>query len=171
MMMGPGPETTTNTRRVLAFFVVVAVHVILIYGINAGLTDVILDKVLGNLQTVEIAAPKEEEEKPPPPPPKMEAPPPFVPPPEISIEIAPTETTNAIQVVTAVKPVEPTPQVVTRKVVTVPPKTPKTGLTQPEYPVSEKRAEHTGTVMLAIQVLENGRVGEVRVQTSSGFPR
>ena len=48
-----------------------------------------LEKVLGNLQTVEIAAPKEEEDKPPPPPPKMEVPPPFVPPPEISIEIAP----------------------------------------------------------------------------------
>jgi protein TonB len=171
MMMGPGPEQTSNTKRVFAFFIVVAVHVILIYGINAGLTDVILDKVLGNLQTVEIAAPKEEEDKPPPPPPKMEVPPPFVPPPEISIEIAPTETTTAIQVVTQTRPVEAAPVVAARKSMTVPPKTPKTGLTQPEYPASEKRAEHTGTVMLSIMVLENGRVGEVKVQTSSGFPR
>lgn len=41
-------------------------------------------------------------------------------------------------------------------------------LTEPVYPSSEIRGEHEGTVVLAIQVLGNGRVGEVRVEHSSG---
>jgi periplasmic protein TonB len=171
--MDPGAyPTTNNTRRVFAFIVVVAVHIILGYGINAGLTDVIMDKVLGNLQTVEIAAPTEEEEKPPPPPPKMETPPPFVPPPEISIEIAPTETTTAIQVVTQTRPVEAPPPVAVRKIPrTAPGYDKRKQYTLPEYPPSELRAGHEGTVYLDLFVQVDGRIGDVRVKTSSGFPR
>jgi protein TonB len=42
-------------------------------------------------------------------------------------------------------------------------------LTEPEYPVSEIRLQHEGTVWLSIQILPNGRVGAVRVDQSSGF--
>src|SRR4030095_3659631 len=41
--------------------------------------------------------------------------------------------------------------------------------TEPEYPVSEIRLGHEGTVLLALQILPNGRVGEVRIDNSSGF--
>jgi len=43
--------------------------------------------------------------------------------------------------------------------------------TLPEYPPSELRAGHEGTVYLELYVLPDGRVGEARVKTSSGYPR
>ncbi|HEX7012825.1 MAG TPA: TonB family protein [Steroidobacteraceae bacterium] len=48
---------------------------------------------------------------------------------------------------------------------------PRIGLSTPAYPVSEIRAEHTGTVILSVEVLPNGRVGRVRIEQSSGYPR
>jgi len=172
--MGPVPNTSANSRRTIAFLIVVVVHVVLLYGFNAGLSHVIVEKVFGPMETQIIEETKEEEERPPPPPPKMETPPPFVPPPDITIDMAPVENTTAIQVTTNVRPVEaPPPPTAARRIVTVPPKADnrRGGLSQPEYPPSEKRAEHTGTVYLSILVLENGRVGEAKVQTSSGFPK
>ncbi len=41
--------------------------------------------------------------------------------------------------------------------------------TEPEYPVSEIRQGHQGTVLLALQILPNGRVGAVRIDESSGY--
>lgn len=41
--------------------------------------------------------------------------------------------------------------------------------TEPEYPVSEIRQEHEGVVLLALEILPNGRVGGVRIEKSSGF--
>lgn len=48
---------------------------------------------------------------------------------------------------------------------------PRRGLTEPVYPASMIRQGIEGTVVLAIQVLENGRVGEVRIERSSGEPK
>lgn len=45
------------------------------------------------------------------------------------------------------------------------------GLTEPPYPASEIRQGHEGTVLLSLEVLPNGRVGEVRLDRSSGFPK
>jgi periplasmic protein TonB len=47
---------------------------------------------------------------------------------------------------------------------------PRIGLTQPLYPAQAIRGNQTGTVLLSVLVLENGRVGEVRVDQSSGHP-
>ncbi|HKU16258.1 MAG TPA: TonB family protein [Steroidobacteraceae bacterium] len=41
--------------------------------------------------------------------------------------------------------------------------------TEPDYPVSEIRLGHEGTVLLALQILPNGRVGAVRIEQSSGY--
>ena len=46
---------------------------------------------------------------------------------------------------------------------------PRVGLSEPEYPVSEIRLQHVGTVWLSVEVLPNGRVGQVRVEQSSGY--
>jgi protein TonB len=43
--------------------------------------------------------------------------------------------------------------------------------TEPEYPVSEIRQGHEGTVLLALQILPNGRVGAVRIEQSSGYAK
>jgi protein TonB len=48
---------------------------------------------------------------------------------------------------------------------------PAVGLSEPMYPPAEIRQQHTGTVLLSVQVLANGRVGEVRIDQSSGYPR
>ena len=48
---------------------------------------------------------------------------------------------------------------------------PRLGLTEPVYPSSDIRMGNQGTVLLSIQVLESGRVGEVRIEKSSGFQR
>jgi protein TonB len=45
---------------------------------------------------------------------------------------------------------------------------PRRGLSEPLYPASAIRGGDEGTVILLVQVLENGRVGEVRLERSSG---
>jgi periplasmic protein TonB len=46
---------------------------------------------------------------------------------------------------------------------------PRFPFTEPEYPVSEIRLGHEGTVWLSIEILPSGRVGLVRIDQSSGF--
>ena len=43
--------------------------------------------------------------------------------------------------------------------------------TEPEYPNADIRMGHEGTVWLAIEILPNGRVGQVRIDQTSGFVR
>lgn len=56
-------------------------------------------------------------------------------------------------------------------VMTLPQIDPRIGLSEPPYPASEIRAEHEGTVLLSIYVLGNGRVGDVRLDQTSGYPK
>lgn len=48
---------------------------------------------------------------------------------------------------------------------------PRNPLQQPTYPTQSRRLGEQGKVELAIYVLANGRVGEARVEHSSGFAR
>jgi protein TonB len=48
---------------------------------------------------------------------------------------------------------------------------PRVGLSEPVYPVSEIRQLHEGTVWLSVEILPSGRVGQVRVDQSSGYPK
>jgi len=171
--MGPVlVDTSANSRRTIAFLIVVVVHVLLIYGFNAGIGSVMVERVFGPMETQIIEEVKEEEEKPPPPPPKLETPPPFVPPPDIAIEVAPVENTTAIQVTTTTRPVEAPPPAPVRKIArSAPAYDKRRSYTLPDYPPSELRAGNEGTVYLDLFVTVDGRIGEVRVKTSSGFPR
>jgi protein TonB len=56
-------------------------------------------------------------------------------------------------------------------VVTAPQIDARGGLSEPTYPASEIRMGHEGTVLLSVFVLENGRVGDVRVDQSSGYAK
>jgi periplasmic protein TonB len=112
------------------------------------------------------------------------------PPPQRVIEVDPTidrpfvpivetpnltvaETPNEVQVtdpprpLTAYVPEKPG----TGPVVVAPQLDPRYPLTEPEYPVSDVRLGHEGTVWLSIEILPNGRVGQVRLDQSSGFVR
>jgi periplasmic protein TonB len=55
--------------------------------------------------------------------------------------------------------------------VIVEPSIPSSGLSEPIYPASEIRAEHSGTVLLSVEILPNGRVGEIRLVQSSGYTK
>lgn len=46
---------------------------------------------------------------------------------------------------------------------------PRRALSEPMYPPVAIRAGWTGTVILSVQVLENGQVGEIRIAQSSGY--
>jgi len=45
------------------------------------------------------------------------------------------------------------------------------GLSEPYYPPQDIRAENEGTVLLSIYILADGRVGDVKLERSSGFAR
>jgi protein TonB len=44
-------------------------------------------------------------------------------------------------------------------------------LSAPAYPAAEIRSNHAGTVIVRVQVLENGHIGDVQLVQSSGFQR
>ena len=167
-------DTTFLTRRGIIFVAIALFHVVLLWGINSGMSKTLVDAVLGPIETRMIEELPDTDEPPPPPPPKIETPPPFVPPPEIAIEL-PAEATQstAIQAVTTQRPVAAPPPVAAPTPVprTAPRSDPRRPLSQPEYPPSSRRAGEAGTVILEVLVLENGRVGDARVKQSSGFPR
>ena len=162
------------TRRTLVFLAIVALHVGMVWALNSGLSQRVVQVVLGPIETRMIDEAPKVEEPPPPPPPKIETPPPFVPPPEIAIDIpmdvAPA---TAITQTTTTKPVQQPPiQQKAPAVPGTPPKVdPKRPPTKPEYPASSRRAGEAGTVVLDLYILPNGRVGDAKVQKSSGFPR
>lgn len=162
------------TRRGIVFLAIVALHGAFFWALATGMSHRVVEAVLGPIETRIIEEAPEPEDKPPPPPPKIETPPPFVPPPEVAIEIpmdaAPT---TAIRQTTQQAPVaQPPPAPVAAPVARTAPKSDaRRPRTQPEYPPSSRRAGETGTVILEVYVLENGRAGDVRVKTSSGFPK
>jgi protein TonB len=164
---------TYNTRktvpqRLSGLFVVAFLHVIAIYLVASGLTQSAVEKVFVPIETRVIEDQQKKVDEAPPPPPKIETPPPFVPPPDMVI--APEMTTapsHAITNVTTKKgppPPPPRPDVAPRS-------DPRHPVSQPPYPSASQRLGEEGVVILSLYVLENGRVGEARVEKSSGFER
>jgi protein TonB len=168
-------NTSLFSKRGLILVGIGAFHVVFFWALNASMSQGLIQKILGPIETRIIEAPPEVEEEPPPPPPKIETPPPFVPPPEIAIDIpmeAPPPATAITQATTQRPVAQPPPAPApAKKPATLPRSDPRRPLTQPEYPPSSRRAGEAGTVILEVYVLENGRVGDARVKQSSGFPR
>jgi periplasmic protein TonB len=162
------------TRRTLVFLLIVLLHVGMVWALNSGLSQRVVQVVLGPIETRMIDEAPKVDEPPPPPPPKIETPPPFVPPPEVAIDIpmdvAPA---TAITQTTTQKPVAQPPiqQKAPAVASTAPKVDPKRPPTKPDYPASSRRAGEAGTVVLDLYILPNGRVGDAKVQKSSGFPR
>ena len=80
-------DPAKNSKRTLAFILVVIIHALFFWVLASGLGAKIVEVVTGPVET-KIIDEAPDEDKPPPPPPEMDTPPPYVPPPEISIEIA-----------------------------------------------------------------------------------
>lgn len=74
------------------------------------------------------------------------------------------------------KPPEPVPEPPTPVAAQMPVTPPRVDASQlknpaPPYPSLSRRLREEGTVVLALLILADGTVGEIRVQTSSGYPR
>lgn len=96
----------------------------------------------------------------------------ILPPQPKPIDVEPDETVITGQVTSLDPVIDTTPEVPDRGPAIIQPSIdPRLGISEPIYPASERRDGHWGTVMLAIEVLENGRIGQVRVESSSGYER
>lgn len=153
--------------------IIVLLHLGFFWALSNGLSKQIIDTVR---ESVFVPVPLDVRKPPPPTPLKVDGP------------IEPTHTVVTIPPPTT--PVFEDPDAIRGEVVESPPKQPPTGvsevrkvaivepgidprigLTEPVYPPAAIRLNQTGTVMLSVQVLENGRVGDVRVEQSSGYAR
>ena len=174
-------DPAKNSKRTLAFVLVIAIHVLFFWVLASGLGAKAVQVVLGPVEKKISEAIPEDDDEPPPPPPDIDTPPPDVPPPDMALEI-PVDTgpTTAITAVTtekppvaAPKPPPPPPPPPEKKVVKVPPSTQGRGarITKPPYPPSSRRAGEEGTVRLKAFVTKSGRAKDVQVVKSSGFPK
>jgi protein TonB len=101
---------------------------------------------------------------------KMVYVPPVIAPTRVTVDddTAPRATTQEIVTEPERRQAEPLPHT---PVDVLPEIDPRRGLSEPLYPSALIRDGIGGTVVLSIQVLENGRVGEVRIERSSGEPK
>lgn len=149
-------------RRGTGLVIVVAIHLLLIYGLTSGLAKKIVTQVIEPFKVEKVDEPPPPPEKaPPPPPPDLANIKPFVPPPDFVIQTPQVTNNNAISDTTT----------------KVQPKLPSVGvrqdsrhpITQPEYPPSSKRLGQEGVVGLLLYIGPDGRVQTVQVEKSSGF--
>jgi protein TonB len=169
-------DPSKNSKRTLAFVLVVALHLLFFWVLASGLGAKMVQTVMGPVETKIIEELPDDSEEPPPPPPDIEQPPPYVPPPEVEIAIttqAPVQNTITTTQVRPVQAAPPPPAPPKSAGVKSPPSTSGRGArtTLPEYPPASRRAGEAGTVQLRCLVSEAGRCSEVSVVKSSGFPR
>jgi len=151
---------------------VILLHILVIYVVASGLGKTVVEKIAGPIETKVIEEAKKQTDEPPPPPPKIETPPPFVPPPDMEIASEPTDTNStAIRSVSNVKaPPAPKPAPVAEVAPRSDPRHPPV-LPESAYPPQSKRLNEQGDVILNLLVEADGRIGDVKVEKSSGYPR
>lgn len=167
-------RSQSGSRSTIVLALVILLHAGVYWGIQNGLARKVVQLLPPDIQTkiIKEDKPNEPPPPPPPPPPEIQAPPPFVPPPEVTVQMP--VATNAIQTVTTEKPpvvappvMAPTPKA---DVVVAPKLTRASGSLEDYYPSSAKRDGQEGSVIVAVYVQANGKVTEVKVEQSSGFP-
>lgn len=160
-----------NLPRLIGFGIAVLLHIMIIWGLKAGLARTLAQAILNPLETTLIEEEIVEEVKPPPLPPELPPPPtPWAPMPVFAIDV-PSDTSTAIRQVTD-KPRPPAPPPPkAQPVIVLPTSDGKRGITQPAYPPTSRRLEEQGSVELKLNVLPDGKVGACDVRSSSGFPR
>ena len=163
----------TATQQLSALGFVVALHVVGVYFVASGLAREAVEQIVGPIETkiIEEAKPKQEEL--PPPPPKLQTPPPYVPPPDLDIAMEappPSTNTTAIAAVTN-KPAPPPPPPVPDAEPKLDPKWRGNKIPDSAYPPASVRLCEQGDAVLTFLVQADGRIGEVRLDKSTGFQR
>jgi len=168
-------SSQSSSRSTVILALVIALHGLVFWGIQNGLARKVVQMLPADIQTkiLDEKKPDELPPPPPPPPPDIQTPPPFVPPPEVSVQTA--VATNAIQTVTTTPPpVAPPPVMAPQPVakdVIVPPKVERaSGSLEEYYPASAKREGREGSVVIAVSVDPKGKILDVKIEQSSGFP-
>ncbi len=165
-MASNSQATGVVNRRLIAFVILVLLHVGILYALATGLARKAVEMLAPPIEVENIDEVKKDEHEPPPPPPHMDIPPPFVPAPDIVID-APV-TTTAIVVTREAAPPPPPPPPPPR---TQPKQDPRHPFERPEYPPTSRRLGEEGTVVLLLLVTEDGRIADAKLDKSSGFPR
>jgi periplasmic protein TonB len=167
-------KRTNNTTRVVGLVSVVAMNALVFWVLVSGFGASMMAKLV-ETQVAIIDQPKEEEPPPPPPPPvdvELPPPPPQVILPDFVFNQPPAPT--AIQQVAVVpqpaRPAEVRPPPPPAIVISVKPK-PGKRFDKPEYPAASIRAQEQGNVTVSVCVDEQGRMTNVQLLKSSGFPR
>ncbi|MBI1339123.1 TonB family protein [bacterium] len=164
-----------NSTRMVGLGVVVLFHALVGLAMASGLGPKITNMIT-ETEVAIIDTPPEVEDLPPPPPPPVdfELPPP---PPQVVLPSIVFDTPPPATAITQVQQVErpapppprpaaPAPAPVQRVMPAL-----RRGAEQPEYPSASLRLEEEGPTTLELCVDENGRVGDAKVVSSSGFPR
>lgn len=160
-------ERAAPSRQISGVAAVVAVHAALILALVNGLAQnrpVFVDQP--DIQYIPVTETEPVEEVP------VEAPPinpeiaePVIIAPEIPVEVP-------VDDVIMAEPVPATDPPVTTAAISEPSalrSDPRFPLERPDYPATDVRQGHEGTVRLLLYVLPNGRVGDVKIEKSSGY--
>ncbi len=161
------------SRHLVGFSMVIAMHVVLVYGLLTGLGKNVVEIVKQPFDTKII---EDVKKLPPPEPPPQQKllpppPPPFVPLPDLIIgDLAPAgPTITAAPAAVPPPPKAPVEQIssqITPAIID-----PTHACQQPEYPSLSLKRDEEGSVTLLMLVDVDGRVRESKVQQSSGHDR
>lgn len=168
------PLHALNSSRSWVLAIIVLLHLAFFWAFSSGLGQQLITAFEKRSEFIPL-----QEVKPTPPPPAPPRKPVdivrntiFVPTPPEPMPIDPSEQSTAPVIIDN----QPQPSSATvgpapvEAVVVRPEIDPRRGLSEPMYPAKEIRQEHTGTVILSVYVLGNGRVGEIRIEQSTGYP-
>lgn len=163
------------TQRLTGLVLVVALHLLLVWGLINGLARKLVTILPEPLETKIIEDVRPPAELAPPPVPEFEPPPPpFIPPPDIVIQTPPPPA-NAITQVTTVKPPEPPAPPPPRQRVRVAPQIDLPGsprdCREPAYPAASERLGEQGISAISLLIDERGKVAQTRIDASSGYAR
>lgn len=172
-----------SSRKTTGLALVVALHVLVGWGLANGLATKVVEVVKAPIETVLV-----EEIKPPPPPPPPEnlpppppralpPPPAYVPPPEVQVTAppAPTITTTTVAPPPTEVHISPAPPVVTAPpappAVAARPAIGNVNACKPQYTAAAARAEATGVTKVRFTVDANGRMTNAEIVRKSGSSR
>lgn len=159
-----------SSGRAWTIVAIVLLHAMLVWALTSGLARQAVQPALKPLSTRFLPDDTVPAQPPPPPPHEVRRIVPDIPNEVPILNLA--EGPGAISTASDPDVASPvTTEVAERPPVIVPPQIPPGGLSAPAYPSQEIRMGHTGTVMISVLILADGRVGEVRLDRSSGYPR
>jgi len=171
-------------KHLVAFSVVVVLHVLLGWAFVSGLARKVVEVVKAPIETKiieEVKPPPPPPETPLPPPPKIAPPPPsFVPPPEVVVTPPPTpqptitttQTPPPVAPVTIAPPPAPAaPPAPPSRPAGQPAQIDMKTCEEPQFPAAALRAEATGVTKIRFTVDANGAVSKVDLERSAGGSR